>query len=81
MDDDIQKICQSVSVQRTDPDDVTRILTTQCIQPRQPIKKDSDELGVIWSGCGWKSAIIAFVFIAIILPMAYFIYIEKFKSK
>jgi hypothetical protein len=81
MDDDIQKICQSVSNQTTDPNDVTRKLTTQCIQPRQTVKKDSDELGMIWSGFGWKSAVIAFIFIAIILPLFYFIYIEKFKSK
>ena len=81
MDDDIQKICHSVSMQRTDPQDVTRILTAQCIQPRQTVKKDSDELGVIWSGCGWKSVVVAFIFIAIILPLLYFIYIEKFQSK
>ena len=81
MDDDIQKICHSVSMQRTDPEDATRILTAQCIQPRQTNKKDSDELGVIWSGCGWKSVVVAFIFIAIILPLLYFIYIEKFKSK
>lgn len=79
MDDDIQKICQSVSNQESDPNDITRKLTTQCIQPRQVVKKDEDELGMLWSGCGWKSAIIVFIFIAIILPLFYFIYIEEFK--
>lgn len=81
MDDDIQKICQSVSSQVSQVHDVTRKLTTQCIQPRQIVKKDADELGLLWSGCGWKSALIAFIFVAIIFPLVYFIYIEKFKSK
>ena len=80
MDDDIQKICQSVPNREPNPDDVTRKLTTQCIHPRQAVKKDPDELGTLWSGCGWKSVVIAFIFIAIILPTFYLIYLEKFKS-
>ena len=80
MDDDIQKICQSVPNRETNPNDVTRKLTTQCIHPRQAVKKDSEELGTLWSGCGWKSVVISFVFIAIILPTLYLIYLEKFKS-
>ena len=79
MDDDFQKICQSVSNQEPTVDDVNRKLTTQCIRPRRTVKKDSEELGMIWSGCGWKTAIALFVFIAIIIPLFYFIYIEKFK--
>lgn len=79
MDDDLQKICQSVSIQKSDPHDINRRLTTQCIHPRTAKKKDSDELGIIWAGFGWKGAIIAFVLIAIVVPILYFIYIEKIK--
>lgn len=56
MDDDIQKICQSVSLQKPDLNDVTRTLTTQCIRPRTAKKSDSEELGTIWTGFGWKGA-------------------------
>ena len=78
MDDDIQKICQSVSNKERNSNDVSRKLTTQCIHPRQTTK-NKDELGMIWSGCGWKSAVALFILIAIILPLFYFIYIEEYK--
>lgn len=72
MDDDIQKICQTVSIQKPDSSDLTRRLTTQCIHPRIARKKDS-ELGTIWGGLGWKSVVIALVFVAIILPVSYYV--------
>lgn len=80
MDDDLQKICQSVSFQKSDPNDINRRLTTQCIHPRTAKKKDSDELGIIWAGFGWKAAVFAFILIAIVVPILYFIYIEEIKS-
>ena len=80
MDDDIQKICRTVTNQESDPNDINRKLTTQCIHPRQTDKKGTDELGMIWTGLGWKSAVAVFVFIAIIVPVVYFIYVERFKS-
>ncbi|XP_028407047.1 lysM and putative peptidoglycan-binding domain-containing protein 3-like [Dendronephthya gigantea] len=80
MDDDIQKICQTVTNRESDPNDINRKLSTQCIHPRQTKKKDAEELGSIWTGLGWKSAVAVFVFIAIIVPTVYFIYVEEFKS-
>lgn len=81
MDEDLQKICQSVSFQNSDPNDTNKRLTTQCIHPRAAKKKDADELGTIWAGFGWKSAVIAFVLVAIVVPILYIIYyIEKIKS-
>lgn len=79
MDDDLQKICQSVSNREPDLEHVTKKLTTQCIRPRNR-KNETEELGSVWSGCGWKSAVAVFIFVAIVLPLIYFIYVEKFKS-